>query len=117
MATPADLARIALALPGVTGEGVGYGVGKKGLCWSYLARAQPKAKREVVPGVVAIRCDLAVKEMLIEAAPDRFFDDDHYRGYPAILARLETLDVSELEGLIRSAWAIQAPKALQKGAS
>jgi len=117
MATPTDLARIALSLPGVTGEGAGYGVGNKGLCWSYLARAKPKAKRQVVPGVVAIRCDLTAKEMLIEAAPDRFFDDDHYRGYPAILARLETLDVSELEGLIRSAWAIQAPKALQKGAS
>ncbi len=117
MATPADLARIALALTGVTGEGVGFGVGKKGLCWSYLARVQPKAKREVVPGVVAIRCDLAAKEMLIETAPERFFDDDHYRGYPAVLVRLERLEVSELEGLIRSAWAIQAPKSLQKGAA
>ncbi|QTC90551.1 MmcQ/YjbR family DNA-binding protein [Brevundimonas goettingensis] len=115
MATPADLARIALALPGVSGEGVGFGVGKKGLCWSYLARATPKAKREVVPGVVAIRCDLAAKEMLIETVPDRFFDDDHYRGYPAVLARLETLEVSELEGLIRSAWMIQAPKSLKRG--
>jgi len=115
MATPADLSRIALSLPGVSGEGLGFGVGKKGLSWSYLARARPKAKREVVPGVVAIRCDLAAKEMLIETAPDRFFDDDHYRGYPAVLARLGALDVSELEGLIRSAWAIQAPKSLQKG--
>jgi hypothetical protein len=117
MATPADLDRIALSLPGVAGEGVNFGVGKKGLCWSYLARAKPKAKREIVPGVVAIRCDLAAKEMLIETAPDRFFDDDHYRGYPAILARLEALDVPELEGLIRSAWAIQAPRSLQKGSA
>ncbi len=117
MATPADLSRIALSLPGVTGEGLGFGVGKKGLCWSYLARAKPKAKRELVPGVVAIRCDLAAKEMLIETAPERFFDDDHYRGYPAVLTRLEMLDVSELEGLVRSAWAIQAPKSLQKGSA
>ena len=117
MATPADLACIALSLPGVSGEGLNFGVGKKGLCWSYLARARPKARREVVPGVIAIRCDLAAKEMLIETAPDRYFDDDHYRGYPAVLARLETLEVSEFEGLIRSAWAIQAPKLLQKGAA
>jgi hypothetical protein len=96
---------------------VNFGVGKKGLCWSYLARASPKAKREIVPGVVAIRCDLAAKDMLTETAPERFFDDDHYRGYPAILARLEALDVPELEGLIRSAWAIQAPKSLQKGSA
>lgn len=117
MATPADLAAIALSLPGVSGEGLGFGVGKKGLCWSYLARATSRGKREIVPGAIAIRCDLASKEMLIETAPDRFFDDDHYRGYPAVLAQLETLDVPELEGLIRSAWAIQAPKSLQKGSA
>jgi len=117
MATPADLARITFDLPGVSGEGVNFGVGKKGLCWAYLARAKPKTKREVVPGVVAIHCEIAAKEMLLETASDRFFDDEHYRGYPAVLARLEKLDVSELEGLIRMAWRIQAPKALQKAAS
>jgi hypothetical protein len=115
MATPADLARIALSLPGVSGEGMVFGVGKKGLCWAYLAREKPKAKREVVPGVVAIRCEIAAKDMLIETAPDRFFDDDHYRGYPAVLARIEMLDVSELEGLIQTAWRIQAPKSLKAG--
>ena len=114
MATTADLSELARALPGVEGEGVNFGVGKKAICWAYLARAKPKAKREVVPGVVAIRCDPASKDMLLEAAPDRFFDDDHYRGYPAVLVRLEAIDKAELAGLIEAAWRIQAPSSLQK---
>lgn len=114
MATTADLARLALTLPEVAGEGVNSGVGKKAISWAYLARAKPKAKREVVPGVVAIRCDLASKEIRIEAAPDRFFDDDHYRGYPAVLVRLDTVDLDELQGLLKTAWRIQAPPRLTK---
>lgn len=114
MATPADLARLALALPGVTGDGVVFGVGRKGICWAYLARAEPKAPRQIIDGVVAIRCAMATKEMLIEAAPDRFFDDDHYRNYPAVLVRLEAVDTDELAGLLRSAWTIQAPATLRK---
>ncbi len=62
-----------------------------------------------MPGVVAIRCDIAAKDMLLESAPDRFFDDDHYRGYPAVLVRLEAVDVDELAGLLQAAWRIQAP--------
>ena len=114
MATTADLARLASALPEVEGEGVNFGVGKKAISWAYLARAKPRAKREIVPGVVAVRCDLASKEMRIEAAPDRFFDDDHYRGYPAVLVRLDAVDVDELAGLLEAAWRIQAPPRLTK---
>jgi hypothetical protein len=114
MATVADLSRLALALPEVEGEGLNFGVGNKAICWAYLARATPKAKREAVPGVVAIRCDLASKDMLIEAAPERFFDDDHYRGYPGVLVRLEAVDVAELQGLLDAAWRIQAPSRLAR---
>ncbi|NBW13345.1 MAG: hypothetical protein EBR82_35585 [Caulobacteraceae bacterium] len=84
------------------------------MCWAYLARSKPRAKREVVPGVVAFRCDLAVKDMLILTGPDRFFDDDHYRGYPAILGRLKLLEANEVEYLMWWAWRAQAPKSLQK---
>ena len=87
------------------------------MTWEYLARAKPRAKRELAPGVVAIRCAIESKEMLLEAAPDRFFDDDHYRGYPAVLARLALLDVEELEGLLRAAWRIQAGPALTRKAT
>ncbi|WP_269514831.1 MmcQ/YjbR family DNA-binding protein [Brevundimonas subvibrioides] len=114
MASPDDLARIALSLPGVVGEGVDFAIGRKAICWTYLARATPRGRREPVDGVVAIRCDLTAKEMLIATVPDRFFDDDHYRGYPAVLARLDALDPSELAGLLQTAWSLQAPARLKK---
>jgi len=113
------LKALALALPEVVG-GVasngqfGFEVGGKGLAWAYLARPAPKAQRVLVPGVVAIRCTMETREMLIEAAPDRFFTDDHYRNYPAVLVRLARIEDDELAGLLRRAWTIVAPKALQK---
>lgn len=51
---------------------------------------------------------------VIQAAPERFLDDDHYRGYPAVLVRLEAIEVDELAGLLRTAWTIVAPKSLVK---
>jgi hypothetical protein len=114
-----QLEALALALPEVAG-GVGrrgqfaFEVGGKAIAWAYLARPAPKARRVLVPGVVAVRCALETKEMLIQAAPDRFFDDDHYLGYPAVLARLAAIEADELAGLLRQAWKIVAPKAIAR---
>ena len=112
------LRRLALTLPQVEGPPEGgrlaFEVHGKGIAWSYLARARPKAPRELVEGVIAVRCPIPEKEMLIEAAPDRFFDDDHYRGFPAVLVRLDLVEEDELAGLLARAWRIQAPKALIK---
>ncbi|MBI1684615.1 MmcQ/YjbR family DNA-binding protein [Caulobacter hibisci] len=112
------LRALATALPEVAeasnGQQVAFEVAGKGLAWSYLARPAPKAKRVLVPGVIAIRCLMETKQMLIEAAPERFFDDAHYRGYPAVLVRLAEIDADELAGLLRTAWTLVAPKALVK---
>lgn len=114
-----QLEDLALALPEVSG-GVGLGgqfafeVGGKGLAWAYLARPAPKARRVLVPGVVAIRCATETKDLLLEAAPERFFTDDHYRGYPAVLVRLSEIEADELAGLLRQAWKIVAPKAIAR---
>lgn len=114
----AALRRLALALPEIVaspdGARLAFEVHGKGIAWSYFARAHPKARRELVEGVIAVRCLRETKEMLLEAAPDRFFDDDHYRGYPAVLVRLEAIDEAELAGLLAQAWRILAPKALVK---
>lgn len=96
------------------GQQVAYEVAGKGLAWGYLARPAPKAKRVLVPGVIAVRCLIETKQMLIEAAPERFFDDDHYRGFPAVLVRLDAIEADELAGLLRTAWTIVAPRRLVK---
>jgi hypothetical protein len=114
-----QLKALALALPEVVASlspsgQFAYDVGGKGLAWGYLAREKPKAKRVLVSGVVAVRCAMETKELLLEAAPDRFFTDDHYRGYPAVLVRLAEVDADELAGLLKQAWKIVAPKPIAK---
>ena len=108
------LRSIALAFPDVSDEsdheGPKFTVRGKVMVGPYRARPAPKAKRVPVDGVVAIRCPMERKELLIEAAPDRFFDDDHFRGYPAVLVRLSGVDEAELRALVEGAWRMQAPK-------
>ena len=113
------LRAMALALPEVVASvspsgQFAYEVGGKGLAWGYLARETPKAKRVLIPGVVAVRCPMETKELLLEAAPDRFFTDDHYRGYPAVLVRLAEVEADELAGLLNQAWKVVAPKPIAK---
>lgn len=92
-----------------------YGVvvkGKpKGYVWTWLERADPKSKRIPNERVVAIRTpNLSVKAALLESAPEMFFTEDHYNGYPAILVRLDVADISVLEDLLIEAWKCVAPK-------
>ena len=118
MVETAVIRRLALALPeveaGDSEESLAFSVRGKALSWPYLARAAPKAPREVVLGVLAVRCLIESKAMLIEAAPDIYFDDDHYRGYPAVLVRLAAIEVDEMGRLLAGAWRRVAPKALVK---
>ena len=110
--------KIALAFPEVedcsNGEALAFKVRGKGIAWAYLARTAPKARRLLVPGVLAIRCTLEDKDFLIETAPDKFFDDDHYRGYPAVLVRLKKIGAREIKGLLLAGWRCQAPAKLVK---
>ena len=110
--------RLAAALPGAEdkteGESLVFNVGGKGFAWRYLARAHPKAPRLLNPRVLAVRCPIERKELLIEAAPDIYFDDDHYRGYAAVLVRLDAVEEAELATLLADACAWQASKPKRK---
>jgi hypothetical protein len=116
MPTAETIRRLALALPEAVdasqGEQLVFKVEGKGFAWSYYARDFPKKPRVLHPEVLAIRCDIPRKELLIEAAPEVFFDDDHYRGFPAVLARLALIDEAELGALLEAGWRLQAPKRL-----
>jgi hypothetical protein len=108
--------RLARALPDTTdeseGERVDVSVAGKRFVWSYYQRVAPTKPRILSPDVVAIRCELARKELLIEAAPAVFFDDDHYRGFPAVLTRLAAIEEPELAALLAAAWRLRAPKSV-----
>ena len=110
--------KIALSLPGVAdrseGKRLSFEVRGKGIAWGYFARLEPKKPRVLIPGVLAIRCTLEDKDFLIDTAPDKFFSDDHYKGFPAVLVRLEKIGARELKGLLLAGWRCQAPAKLVK---
>lgn len=54
------------------------------------------------------------QQFLIETQPEVYYITDHYRGYPAVLARLAALTVPECRLRLAEAWRIKAPKALIK---
>lgn len=59
-----------------------------------------------------LMCPLEEKEMLMAAAPDLFFETDHYKGWPAILVRLRRISDEELRHRMSIAWRMQAPRRL-----
>ena len=115
MASQDDVRRLALALP-ETAEDVGdfrFTVAGKAFVWAWRERIEPKRARVPSDEVVAIRvADESEKEALIDMDPAAFFTEPHYNGYPAILVRLEAVDVGMLEKLLRDAWRIRAPRRL-----
>ena len=54
------------------------------------------------------------QEFLIAAQPDVYYITGHYRGYPAVLARLAALRVPEARLRLQRAWQLKAPKALAR---
>ena len=109
MATPEDVRRLALSLEGVVDESapdrLAFAVqGRKGFAWTWLERVTPKGARAPRLDVLAVRCPLGRKEILLEAAPDIYFEDAHYAGYPAVLVRLGVIPDDELAALLKEAW-------------
>ena len=109
MITPDQVRRIALSFEGAIDDSKGDALsfsrpGRKGFAWIYLERIHPKKPRIPRPDVLAVRCPIERKEILLEAASDIYFDDDHYRGYPAVLVRLDVVPEDELVALLKDAW-------------
>ena len=120
MATQADVRRIALSLPAVeeaSGDRFAFSVpnrGKlKGFVWVWMERVVPKKPRVANPGVIAVRvANEGQKSALLSADPKKFFTEPHYDGFPAVLVRLDKVNVADLKVLIAEAWRCQAPPEL-----
>ncbi|HLV80045.1 MAG TPA: MmcQ/YjbR family DNA-binding protein [Chthonomonadaceae bacterium] len=106
MATEEDVRRICLSLPEATEKP-----------YAGLPGFRVKAKlfariRENPDALVVIRPDIEDKEALIAAEPEKFFQIPHYEGHPAVLVRLEAIEVDELEELLTESWELNAPARL-----
>jgi hypothetical protein len=62
--------------------------------------------------VVFILDSVDEQEFLCEARPEVYFITDHYRDYPAVLARLSKLRVDEARFRLERAWRKKAPVTL-----
>ena len=65
-------------------------------------------------GVLAILCPLELKEMLMEAEPDLYFETPHYQGWPAMLVRADAIDDGRLRDRLECAWREKAPERLRR---
>lgn len=113
----ADTVRhIACALPevedGSSGMALRFSVAGKAFAWSLMERDRPKGPRVAVPQVLAVRCEARAKPDILASDPRVFFETEHYRGYPAVLVRLEQVGEAALRDLLAAGWRCQAPKGL-----
>ncbi|MGN9810268.1 MmcQ/YjbR family DNA-binding protein [Micromonospora sp. BQ11] len=121
MATWDDVRRIASSLPETTEkpsyDGLpAWKVRDKGFVWERpLRRADLEALGDAAPDGPILGAqvpDLGAREALLADDPAVYFTTPHFDGYPAVLVRLERIDVDELTELITEAWYARAPKRL-----
>ena len=125
MSTMADLDELALSLPQVTKEVTDDGRP------SYLVHGKrfvlQRGRRpdavdaetgERLDDVLMFRvADLDVKELMLADDRGIYFTTPHFKGYPAVLVRipsLERLDRDELHDLVAEAWLTRAQKRVAK---
>ena len=97
--------QIALALPGVE-EGSSYRTPALKVRGKLLVRLKEDGE------TIVLMAKFDVRDILMQADPETFYITDHYRGYPAVLVRLSSVDADELPGLLEQAWRDHAPRSL-----
>jgi len=98
-----EMRRIILSFPGAE-EGTSYGrpflVNRK-----FFTRLRAEDDSLVLTGV-----PIDEREMLMEAEPGTFHVTAHYKDYPAVLARRETLHPGSLRSFLERRWRKIAPE-------
>ncbi|HET6764447.1 MAG TPA: MmcQ/YjbR family DNA-binding protein [Longimicrobiaceae bacterium] len=93
------------ALPEV---GVGTSYGTQAL----KVRDKLMARMKEDGVTLVVKVPFEVRSYLLDNQPDAYFITDHYRGYPAVLARLAVIDRQHLAAMLEEAWRMVAPKRL-----
>jgi hypothetical protein len=98
--------RLLLSFPGVE-EGPCYGTAGFRVRGKFLARLRDNDTTLVV------KCGDIERDLRMQADPDTFFTTDHYRGYPTVLVRLDSVTRDDLREVLEVAWLRSAPKRLR----
>jgi hypothetical protein len=118
-----DVRRIVAALPETSEETRSSGqlswrVKDRSLAWERpLRKGDIAALGDDAPDgdILGVRVpDLGAKEALVRDNDGAIFTIPHFEGYPAVLVKMDAIDIGELEELIVEAWLCRAPAKLVK---
>ncbi len=118
-----DVARVCLSLPETTEvtsrDQRQWRVRDKTFVWERPLRKKDLAElgdaAPAGPVLAAYVPDVGAKAALIAEEPDVYFTTSHFHGFPAVLCRLDALDIGSLTELAGEAWACRAPRRLVEG--
>ena len=101
-----EMEAIVLAFPGAE-KGVSYGAPAYKVNGKFFTRL-----RREDASLVLVDVAFDEREMLIEAEPQTFHITPHYKDYPSVLARLESLHPGSFRNFLERRWKKIAPKKL-----
>lgn len=64
------------------------------------------------PGEMVLHCPIEQKALLMEMAPEIYWETEHFRNWPGLLVRLAVIGDEELSLRLADAWQFRAPKTL-----
>jgi hypothetical protein len=103
----ADTARqLLMSFPGVE-EGPCYGTPGFRVRGKFLARLRDDDT------TLVIKCGDIERDLRMQSDPRAFFTTDHYRGWPTVLVRLDSVAEDDLRDVLEVAWVRLAPKRLR----
>ncbi len=102
--TPEEMREIVMSFPGAE-EAVSYGQPSFKVNGKFFTRLRREDASLVLVGI-----SMDEREMLMEAEPATFHITPHYKDYPSVLARIETLHPGSLRNFLERKWRQIAPK-------
>jgi hypothetical protein len=106
--TPAEMEAIVMSFPGVE-KGMSYGSPAYKVNGKFFTRL-----RRDDQSMVLMEVSLDEREMLMEAEPGTFHFTAHYKDYPCVLARIESLHPGSFKNFLDRRFRKIAPKKLVK---
>ena len=106
--TEDEMRAVVLAFPGAE-EGMSYGRPSFKVNGKFFTRLRAEDN-----SMVLLEVPFDEREMLMEAEPQTFHFTPHYKDYPSVLARLETLHPGSLRAFLERRFRKVAKKAVVK---
>lgn len=103
--TQDEMRAIVLSFPGVE-EGMSYGRPSFKVNGKFLTRL-----RREDASLVLLEVSFDEREMLMEAEPATFHITPHYKDYPSVLARMESLHPGSFRNFVERRWRKVAKRA------